>query len=629
MAKKKTTKETGNSLMRVVFDSVFVPENIEKIDTRLRIIKWGKDNDYAQFLVSLAQKNPIHGGIINKKITFISASGINSKDESILENYEGEYDLQEVQKNIVQDNEYFNGFAVVFRLGEDGKYYAENIDFEKIRCTEDNIFFAYNDNWSDNKSKAIYYQNIEFRDETDFVDDDGKDLFQPDFVEEDCFIMYVKTQAKQSILSRKFSTNYYPVPNYASAIVDIMALNNMSQFALSETENNFSSGLHIDFQNGIPETADEADKLRAKYGSMLKDKDKQGGAFMTFSDGSENGVKITTLNGNNLDTRYNQAKTITRENIMIAHQVISETLFGISQSGIFGSKEELEMAFVLFKDNYVKERQDAICSALEWGFSELNGWDGELFYNDFKLNIDGSESENETLNKLNQLDDSVKAKILENMTPNQLLALVELPSIEGGDVLRDKAPIAFKMSNDADDLDARVIAEFSKVGRSREMFKFVEKKSNFDSDLTARQASILQMMQAGESFDAIKEALEISTKQLSSDIIGLGALGYLDGFELTEKGKTEPSQVVEVETVYSYAVKPNVPPAKNGSRPFCTAMMSANKVYTREEIEGIGIAVGLEDIWRFRGGWYRNPKSGVNTPSCRHEWEQHSVIKIK
>ena len=40
----------------------------------------------------------------------------------------------------------------------------------------------------------------------------------------------------------------------------------------------------------------------------------------------------------------------------------------------------------------------------------------------------------------------------------------------------DKAPIAFKMSNDADDLDARVIAEFSKVGRSREMFKFVEKK---------------------------------------------------------------------------------------------------------------------------------------------------------
>ena len=56
-------------------------------------------------------------------------------------------------------------------------------------------------------------------------------------------------------------------------------------------------------------STEEADKLRSgKYGSMLKDKDKQGGAFMTFSDGSENGVKITTLNGNNLDTRYNQAR---------------------------------------------------------------------------------------------------------------------------------------------------------------------------------------------------------------------------------------------------------------------------------------------------------------------------------
>ena len=57
MAKKKTTKETGNSLNAgVVFDSVFVPENIEKIDTRLRIIKWGKDNDYAQFFSFIGSK---------------------------------------------------------------------------------------------------------------------------------------------------------------------------------------------------------------------------------------------------------------------------------------------------------------------------------------------------------------------------------------------------------------------------------------------------------------------------------------------------------------------------------------------------------------------------------------------
>jgi len=54
-------------------------------------------------------------------------------------------------------------------------------------------------------------------------------------------------------------------------------------------------------------------------------------------------------------------------------------------------------------------------------------------------------------------------------------------------------------------------------------------------------------------------------------------------------------------------------------------MVNANKLYTRAEIDNVSEKAGY-NVWTQRGGWYHNP-DGVNTPYCRHFWNQVIVKK--
>ena len=58
-------------MIRQIFREASQPQPIEKIDKN-GTVKWGVDNLYSQFLVGLMYDNPIHGGILNQKIKFIT-----------------------------------------------------------------------------------------------------------------------------------------------------------------------------------------------------------------------------------------------------------------------------------------------------------------------------------------------------------------------------------------------------------------------------------------------------------------------------------------------------------------------------------------------------------------------------
>ena len=84
---------------------------------------------------------------------------------------------------------------------------------------------------------------------------------------------------------------------------------------------------------------------------------------------------------------------------------------------------------------------------------------------------------------------------------------------------------------------------------------------------------------------------------------------------------------IKIEILYSYEVRPEFGPDKliPGSRDFCRELITLDRLYTRQEINAISAEVG-RDVWSYRGGWYHNPKTGVNTPSCRHTWMQNVNI---
>lgn len=609
-------EKKGNGIGHISFSKVNLPSATESINTRGAYINCGKDNDFPQIMNGLRYDNPVHGGIIEQKINFMTSGGIEvigDDSEALLNNYDGELTLEELNESLCDDQEMHNGMYILFTKGESGKYYAEQLPYAQVRVGLTDDYYIYSANFKDNKEEQIAYLDI---------DGDINELPKGMEVVADSYIVRMFVQPQQRTDEKKFSTSVYPVPNYSGAISAIMASVNMDYFTLSETKNGFKGGTHVAFHNGIPDTPEEELLIMTRVTGSITNEDKGGGITYTWDNGGDSATTINPMNGNDLDKRYESAKKLCRESIMIAHQVISPALFGIADSSMFGSKEEMEVAYVLFQQNYVRKRNRLRLGALLYGFQKLNGFQGEINAIEPALSLDqATEEENETVRVINSMSPLLAQKFLDSLTDNEVRELGGKVAIVGGDVIKTDSGMFSAQTKE----ESLILEHFSRVGKPADKIK---KRQFADVVLTENQRIVLTMIKDGESFESIVKATELSSKRVAGIILSLGELKLLDGFELTDKGIDVSLTENEIEVVYSYEEKYNAPPLVEGgkSRTFCATLMGMKKVYTREEIDAISSSV-CRDVWLYRGGWYHNPDKKVNTPSCRHEWKQHVIFK--
>lgn len=79
-------------------------------------------------------------------------------------------------------------------------------------------------------------------------------------------------------------------------------------------------------------------------------------------------------------------------------------------------------------------------------------------------------------------------------------------------------------------------------------------------------------------------------------------------------------ETAEILIKYSYEG-----PKDSRNRPFCKKLLELDRLYSRAEIETISQRLGYS-VWDRRGGWWTQP-DGTKSPSCRHRWESHIVVK--
>jgi len=576
-----------------IFREANKPEPTEIID-KTGTVKWGKDNLYPQFLNSIYYNNPVHGGIINQKVKFITAGGLNVEgaDESILENSGSAYTLQEVVESLSRDYEIGETWCAVFKKGLDGNWYVNPIDYELIRATENGIYYEYSDNWKGQQSfEKTGYRKI-------------KSIFKVQEEDNECILVNITRPKQQTIGEGRKSTltaNYYPSVNYSGAITSIMAGIEMDYFTYSEVVNGYKGGVLINMANGKPNSTDVEDKIVKDLKANASARETQGGITVTFSNGKDNAPEISQMNGNDLDKRYIESNKEIVKKIMFAHGVISPALFGLASEGMFGSKEEMETAYVLFQQNYVKSRQRNIAEPLTWAFKKLNGFSGKIEFIDFKLELSqGTEVVEDT------------TEVIQMRAENEESRLLDLFSVVGKQKEGNKI----------------VFSESFNIDVTEDTFKANYLKSRFANNITNEQELILKMIKEGATFPQISRAVGKGGAYLSKQMIVLGDLGLVDGWEVTEQGGEVAVEESDIEILYSYELKANAPNLVKGgkSREFCSTLISMNKLYTRSEIETISATV-QRDVWTYRGGWYHNPETDRNTPSCRHEWKTNVVIK--
>ena len=550
-------------------------------------VKWGIDNLYPQFLWSLYVNSPIHGGIVNSKNTFISGAGLKYEGtenwDEINKNGRSKYTLDELVEMYSLDQEVINGYYIKCVYDSlNSKWQLEHLDFELIRPNESGTKYYYSENWATSKQN----EKTKFKEYTSFFNRTSETT--------EC-VLFIKEKSRQFILeTRKLTSGHYPIPLYSGGIDAILTDIEINFFRLSEVVNGYKGGTLISLNNGIPESEEQAEKIVYDLKLNATDKRKQGGVSVTFSDGKDREPSIIQLNGNDLDKRYESTEIGLSKKIFISHSVINPKMFGYIQDNSMFS-QDLENDFKLFNRTYVKKRQKNIADSLNYVLSQLNGMTGEISFNEYEL-----------------FD---KAEVIPT------------------------TPVALKMT--AEDNETQILDLFVSCGRSKNDVKIL--KSNeftnqtdeeiiegFFKDKFAvndNQNRILSMLSNGESYDAIVKALDMKPVEVSKIIIGLQNNGYLDGGNITDKGLQEIVNREQISVVYSYEKRPNAPDLVKGgsSRPFCKTLLQMDKVYTREEIDTISSAVN-RDVWSYRGGWYHNPETDINTPSCRHFWKQNVIF---
>jgi hypothetical protein len=579
-------------MSKVLVETVFsnaskIPTSTESKDRSRGIIKWGDKNDYPLYLVDLRNEAATHGGIIRGKVNYIAGKGIKvvagELAEWLAQPYNDDHDMNDIVQAMVDDLETFGMMAVKGTWNMTGERVAkwEYIDMSALRVSEDKTTWKFSEDWTASRQD----DSVGFKSYPAFDKDTPIGAF----------VMVWMLPFKKG----RGEKGYYGKPPYSACITDADTERQISVFHRNNIYNGFKLGTLVNFSDGMPESEEEAKKIAAKLRDDASAMDNAGGIKVTFSNGKDKAPEAISLTGDDLSERYLQTAEYVEKNIVKGHSAVSGMLFGVKTAGQLGGTTEMEDSWELLKKSYVESRQKFISKALNEMVS-LSGYTGTV-------------------------------------------------EVEGADFLAPKQEVeqkAFEAEKDP------VIEAFKTIGRSKEGLNIVHRaaigkdlglpdvsefeRQQFDvigqviAKMPEFDRNVLGLVKDNQDGSSIAKALDSKLGEVGEALERLRQLGALTknnkvtslGNDIVDKAEIP---IEEFEVLYSYEVRPDVPAAKQ-SREFCTFLIDRNLVYTREEIEMISARVD-RDVWRYRGGYYTNPKTGDTTPWCRHFWQLNLVRK--
>jgi hypothetical protein len=643
------------------------PKPTEERDKQKGFMKWGKKNDYPFYLIDLLYGSAWHQGIIKNKTYYIAGSGLqydaSAEMQRFIANAFTDFDMNEVAQKLCFDFELFGGMIVKGTWNREGSRVAswEHIPVDSGRLSPDEMTLYISDDWSALKQtpEETNYRTLPALNEEN---------------KRGSFFIYYKEPAKQA----KGEKGIYPKPPYYGGVNAIDTDMNISKWHAAEIANSFKAGTLISLNSGHPETEEEARKIKDQIKGPTQSIEDAGEIVIVFSDGQDQAPTVLPLSGNNLADRYKMTEESVQQNILVAHSVTVPTAFGIIQQGSFNAAESGDL-FEIFKKTYVNARQKQI----EWLIKEmakLSGAFGDITLKDVPFI---SQSVQETpeavvpgaapvdVNTVPDVDVAKSAlngaqiaslvEVVANiqsgvLTPDSALQIVlaSFPSIDETQARKIVGLPAVTFSSCAKDheFSADEIDVFSEYGSSKSDYKVLrtipiewdsEPEMVFHNEdqmfasigeikagLSEVEKNILTLLSDGQDAPSIAKALNTTIEVVAKTISKMITLEVYAEGEVTELGKSLLKEVQapinRFEVRYSYQERADVPEVKTQSRDFCKRLIGLNRLYTREEIEQISRRI-RRDVWKYRGGWYTNPDTGVSTPYCRHIWNQQLVIK--
>ena len=369
----------------------------------------------------------------------------------------------------------------------------------------------------------------------------------------------------------------------------------ISNYHLNNIMNGLAPSMLINFLNGTP-TEDEQRQIERNIQNKFGGTSNAGKFILNFSDGSDSAATITPVQLSDAHNQYQFLSDESMKKIMVSHRVISPMLLGIKDNSGFGNNaEELQTATILMENTVIRPFQNLLIKNFD-KILAVNGISLNLYFKtlqplDAANDLTVTEKSNSIIDGINSLSPLVANKVLESMTTDEIRSLIGL---KGGFIPQEPTQTlsAVDLSEYGEEIDLNVYELVSS-----ELVDY-EIEASLDDQMNKLNATYLASASTGTA---------------------------------RTKSPSEQDSPLYI-TRYRYGGNPSP------EREFCKKMMSANKLYRKEDImemsqrtvnPGFGMSPDPNapyDIFLWKGGGKLSDEFPNGT--CKHFWMREMYRKI-
>ena len=357
---------------------------------------------------------------------------------------------------------------------------------------------------------------------------------------------------------------YYATPDYQGGLQYADLEEEISNFHINNIQSGLSPSMLINFNSGTP-SAEEREMIERRIYDKFSGSSNAGKFILSFNDSPETAATIDPVQLSDAHNQYQFLSDESSRKILVSHRVVSPMLLGIKDNtGLGNNAEELKTASILMDNTVIRPFQNLL----------LEAFDKILAFNGISLNLYFK-----TLQPLEFTE--IDNEIVDDETQEEETG-IKLASDLDKFVDTDIADALIDLGQDEEEL----LKEFEVID---------EQEVDYDNDDDLNQK--------------IKELNE-QTNLASTGSAKPYSESKQDG-KSKQKGQEDKTYLVR----YMY----NPAKTKGTSREFCKKMVSAKKVYRKEDINAMtskvvnaGFGKGGADtysVWLYKGG-----------ARCNHKW---------
>ena len=370
---------------------------------------------------------------------------------------------------------------------------------------------------------------------------------------------------------------YFSTPDYQGALQYAELEEEIANYHVNNIKSGLAPSMIINLNNGVPESEQERKEIEYRIEKKYTGSSNAGRVILMFNDNKESEATITPVPLSDASEQYQFLSDECMKKLITGHRVTSPLLLGISTATGFSSNaDELKTASVLFESLVIEPFRQTLIRA----FEELDAFNGKTRELEFvSLNPFMDDEEVEPIVDVEEEETPDQAP--ENLSKHTCLSEFD----------NDFANALIIMGED-EDLENWELIDESEV--DYELEEYLDKQIN---DLNNPKLSILKKI----------------WNFVSTGTARPNAKSEQDG---------ENVEGTKYKVRYQYAPL-NV---SDNSRDFCRKMVSAAKVYRKEDIirmenmtvnKGWGLnGADTYSIWLYKGGG-----------GCHHKWFRKTYVQ--